>query len=252
MAGYVTLPSNVDFPGNTNSTFTVKLEHPLVLESGQWEAGLVDIHYPTTWANVPDGAVECVRSVVHEDGTSSDESVSLSIREGRYSDFNELVREISRNLRGKGLDTIIAVYYNSIRNLSFIRIRSEGYKLKFAPSLASAFGFVPGRYYEQGKHESSTRPDLNAGFTSLYVYSKIVEARPVGDVMAPLLRVVPVKADERFANTYIEFTNVHYLPVPNTSTNLIEVLIRRDNGEEIPFSSGKVILTVHFRRVRDK
>jgi len=53
---YVTLPSNVkDFPDNTNSTYTVKLDSPLTLESGKWEVGLTDIQYPTSWGNVTDG-----------------------------------------------------------------------------------------------------------------------------------------------------------------------------------------------------
>ena len=34
--------------------------------------------------------------------------------------------------------------------------------------------------------------DLRRGFESLYVYSSIVEARIVGDKIAPLLRIVPI------------------------------------------------------------
>ena len=50
---YVTLPSNSslrEYPENTLSAFKVKLPSTVILE-GEWEAGLVEIHYPHRWYN---------------------------------------------------------------------------------------------------------------------------------------------------------------------------------------------------------
>lgn len=39
--------------------------------------------------------------------------------------------------------------------------------------------------------------DLNEDFKSVYVYCDLVSARQVGDTMAPLLRIVPMKDKKR-------------------------------------------------------
>jgi len=65
--------------------------------------------------------------------------------------------------------------------------------------------------------------------------------------MAPLLRVIPVKNDGKFTDNYLEFINTHYTAASNFDSDLVQVLIRRDNGEEVPFTTGKVVLTVDIR-----
>ena len=53
---YVTCPSNSSmqlYPNNTLSRFTVKLNKEMEL-SGQWEVGLCEIQYPTSWHNIRD------------------------------------------------------------------------------------------------------------------------------------------------------------------------------------------------------
>lgn len=47
----------------------------------------------------------------------------------------------------------------------------------------------------------------------------------------------------------MEFRNVQYIPVNNTNTSLVNVFIRSDMVEKIPFTSGKAVLTVHIRPV---
>ena len=54
---YVTCPSNSSmllYPNNTLSRFTVKLNREMDL-NGQWEVGLCEIQYPTSWHNIRAG-----------------------------------------------------------------------------------------------------------------------------------------------------------------------------------------------------
>ena len=81
------------------------------------------------------------------------------------------------------------------------------------------------------------------------MYSNVAEFRPVRDVSAPLLRVVPIEKGSRFIDAHVEFRNVQYMPMPNIDTDLIDVLIRTDSGDPVPYTRGNVVLTVHFRPI---
>lgn len=95
---------------------------------------------------------------------------------------------------------------------------------------------------------SSRPPDLNAGLSALYVYCNLVQPRPVGDSMVPLLRTVPNRGYQG-DTVAISLQPVHYLPVNQTYFDTVEVNIRDDTGELVPFESGRVIITLHFRSV---
>ena len=45
------------------------------------------------------------------------------------------------------------------------------------------------------------------------------------------------------------FTNIYYLPVKKDYVNTLRVYMRKSNGHHIPFTSGKVHLTLHFKKL---
>ena len=82
----------------------------------------------------------------------------------------------------------------------------------------------------------------------------MLENIPVGDTMAPLLRIVEVSGtrnDERQELTHIQYDQPRYFPVQKKAFDTIEIDIRDDTGESIPFDTGKLIVTLHFRRAKD-
>ena len=91
--------------------------------------------------------------------------------------------------------------------------------------------------------------DLEQGFHDLYVYCDIVQAQFVGDALVPLLRIVPVEGDDG-RRVSKSFERLHYLPVSRREFETIEVNIKRDTGESVPFELGKVLFTLHFRQSR--
>ena len=93
--------------------------------------------------------------------------------------------------------------------------------------------------------------DIDRGMTSLFVYSDAVERRRVGDVMAPLLRTVPLaKETDRYTTVSHQFAVVQYVPASMSDSENINVRVCRDNGDTVVFSGGKVIVDLHFRRLR--
>ena len=83
---------------------------------------------------------------------------------------------------------------------------------------------------------------------AIYVYSSIVQNQLVGDSLVPLLRVVPIRGarDELYRSE--EFLHPYHLPTVNETTAELRFYLRRDDGTPISFKTGKVVLTLHFRR----
>ena len=92
-------------------------------------------------------------------------------------------------------------------------------------------------------------PDLEQGFNALYVYSDLILPQLVGDAHAPLLRTVPLDTREGHIK-HKSFTHVQYRPVMGVNFETVEIFIRRDNGQPVPFETGKVITTLHFKRIK--
>ena len=84
------------------------------------------------------------------------------------------------------------------------------------------------------------------GFNSLYVYCDAAEAIPVGDIKAPLLRVVDAAGN--FGDVIHRlYTMPQYVSVSKKEFNTLEIDVRDDTGRPVPFEFGKVVATLHFR-----
>ena len=92
--------------------------------------------------------------------------------------------------------------------------------------------------------------DPYRGFNSLYVYCDAAEAIPMGDIKAPLLRVVDAAGN--FSDVIHRLcTTPQYVPVSRKQFNTVEIDITDDTGRPVPFEIGKVVATLHFRRSRN-
>ncbi|GFU32645.1 uncharacterized transposon-derived protein F54H12.3 [Trichonephila clavipes] len=107
-------------------------------------------------------------------------------------------------------------------------------------------GFEPGEI--KGKVESSYIADPNASFPLIYVYSDLVEPQIVGDVQAPLLKIVKVEGkDGEVVNAH--YTRPHYVPVIRRHFQTVEMVLRLHSGELVPFERGRVIAVLWHRRL---
>ena len=62
-------------------------------------------------------------------------------------------------------------------------------------------------------------------------------------------RIVPVegKDGQRVSKSFVR---PQYVPVSRKQFETIEVNIKRDTGEPVPFEFGRVLITLHFRQSR--
>ena len=90
---------------------------------------------------------------------------------------------------------------------------------------------------------------LDRGITKFLVYASVCAPVQVGDVRVPLLKMLSLNTDNKKGYQNVSIRNPMYLPVSQESINSVEVNIRSDSGELIPFVPGSVTtLTLHFKK----
>ena len=91
--------------------------------------------------------------------------------------------------------------------------------------------------------------DLRTGSNLLFVYTDIIKPVQVGDTAAPLLRSLPIVADNGQCMYTDRFIRPYYFPIQRTYINDIFVYINDENGEKVEFGKlGRLQLVLHFRR----
>lgn len=243
---YLTLPSNAsmdEFPGNTLTHFYVKLERSIDLS--RYMVGLVEMQYPVSWHNLSEAYL-----IVTKNGVTDEErwSRTIRLRTGKYDGIKDLVKEMHGSLENYHIGDAITLFQDQITKKFTMILKDPLITMRFSESLVNVLG-VEDVEFGQGIHSGSRQCDIDKGQTAFYVYSNIVQHQIVGDTMAPLLRVVPIRGKEKDTYRTEEFQHVMYVPTINSRTDIFEIDIRRDDGEPVSFQTGKVVITLHFKEV---
>lgn len=252
---YLTLPSNSD-AANTASTFTTKLPRQIVL-TGEWEVGLAEIIYANTWHNVKDE-----ENTVKFYDIDHNTRHTILIPRARYQTVDDLTKAIYDGIK------VVAdkdkVDYNAYLEIKFddtkkrCTLRIDSVKIrsvKLSNHLMYMLGFLKHQLidinYNAGLKfliPARHSPDMLGGMHSFYVYCDIVEPQIVGNVFAPLLQVINIEGKymDIINHAYI---SPHYIPVLKKSFNTIDIAVKTDQDEPVPFEFGKTIVKLHFKRV---
>ncbi len=245
---YVTLPSNTDVE-NTPASFQIKLPRNIVL-NGEWEVGLSEIIYANTWHNV--SKFQNSMSFFDE---AANRKLRLTIPAARYSTITDLVDTIAKTIKRRFPEYLesIKLTYNEFSKVCELTIDGANISyFSFSRHLLYMLGFDENLWvnYNKGKilHVKAPHPpDMLGGMHYLLIYCDVAEPQIVGHTLAPLLQVVNVEGK------YMEIINhsyviPHYVPVLKKSFNTIEINIKNDTDEPVPFEFGKTIIKLHFRR----
>ena len=241
---YVTLPSNNSlnyFPSNVVSSFKTKLATPLSLQ-GEWEVALVDFIYPFSWFNVNNNNN---RFSFYEE---NQEVYTGFIPNGYYSDTTKVCNALKKSLPEPFRNR---VNFNMDENTGRLDTMIDlSNSLCLSEGLGQLLGYSQEIITENSRH-AAFAPDIDGGLHALYVYTDIIENQRVGDISAPLLKIVPVNRKKAGEIVSHSFLRPHYYPVKSKYTDIISIDIRSELGEKVPFESGKVIAILHFRSVRN-
>ena len=236
------------FPNNTLSHFYNKLPQPVDLTKGQWEVGLAELSCPHSWPNVQG---QSVYIIVKPDKSHREK---LILPEGYYQSTEILVRQLNALVASAQNEAVrqgVRFVYNTVSQK--IQVSHSVRSVQPSEEFQRLTGFRQGmgRKSKNGNldhEEASHTPDLEGGIYNLFVYSSVAQYRQVGDQMTPLLRILPVSKEFNGNHHVRNLQNVHYVPVSQNIFETVEIYIGTTLGQPVPFQSGQVIATLHFRQ----
>lgn len=249
---YLVLPSNSSFayyPENTVAHYVTRLPQDISI-SGEWEVGLEEIQYTHNWSSFKEDEAWMAYS---EDGGGAILTAigsRKSLPSGYYAHKGDILEGILDTLAEvKNLRRKLKMTWDPKTNVIFMKV-ADGFTFTPNAYLRRILGFpetTGNETFGEGTYYSSGKDYLNQSLTALYVYCDIVQPRVVGDSMVSLLRTVPVSG-EHGRVVYQSFHNVQYIPLDRYHFHDIEIDIRDDTGQRVPFDGGRVVVTLRFRR----
>ena len=195
--------------------------------------------YPHTWYNI--------NKSNNSFGFDLDEKVGTRELETRHIPVGcyESVPDILKAMTLERFKNKITMTYSHVTKKVKVKTKNGASLIFDDNGLTRVLGFKP--QVIDGEWSSPYVADLNSMFSLLYVYTDIVAPQIVGDTEAPLLRVVSVTGHDG-DTVNVQYDRPHYVPVVRNCFNTIEVEVRLNSGDFVPFERGKLILVLHFRR----
>lgn len=258
------------FRDNTMASFRNQLAAPLDL-AGLWHVALESIIFPTSIKNVT--------SVKMQDYPDQDYIPGAISKVEVKDTTNEIPAGIYRNVNDL-LETISAT--TSLRRFGYmIDPITDKLTLEFAPregisfedeQIPSILGFelplngLGHRYLgyknnlkedAENKHIGKYPVDIACGSQLIFLYVDIIEPQFVGDVKAPILKIIDT--ERRLKNGSLQVTTPvqhktyevqDFKPLLFHNIQNIKVELRTETGKLVPFLGvGKVIVNLLFKRV---
>jgi hypothetical protein len=249
------------YPNNTLAQYTTRLANALSL-LGDWEVALVEIQYPHTWNNLErfEGRISYSQALSPSDEKPQSFLIKMfRLQAGYYSSIGDMAQLMNENIKAAVGESEIEKFPKFRYNPITKRLNGAipvGVSMHFSHALCTMLGIDASQNPINTEEEdemlqwkSGRICDLQRGFSALYVYCNVLEHVSVGDIKAPLLRIVGV-ADKSGENVRTIYEKPLYVPLQQKSFDSIEIDIRTDVGKPVPFEYGKVVVTLHFRRCK--
>ena len=168
-----------------------------------------------------------------------------------YSSVSEYVSNINELLEESHVNKSEIEFTINTDGKVTITLR-DGYRVRLKREQAIVLGFMnfedsAETYYVKYTKTGSYRANLHRE-TNILVYCNIVQPQIVGDVLLPLVSIVPYqKTSESYDETFYAVENIHYVPVQTKSFQNVKVHLRSSTEEFIPFEHGRATITLHVK-----
>ena len=249
------------------------------LDPPQWEVGLSEIQFPHLWYNVREGRNVLIKEIYQPTVDelnrlypidknknemeeyekrrklleSQPERTLLKYRQELkvpFGYYKKPIQLITRLMEFEhGAIRPIKYDYDEISRKVTLTLPQDCMLDFNNTDVAQCLGISPNKKVTSN-HSADQVSSMNK-YNSIYVYTDIIQNQTTGDVKAPLLRVVPVTSKYGTVSC-IHYDRPHYLPLNRKDIHTVEIHLRDDQGELISFESGKVVVTLVFRRKQVK
>ena len=248
---YAFLPSNASpeiYPLNKTSHFKIELSKRMELH-GQWQAALIELHYPNTIAQVIEGENEITL-------LAPDSVDTVFVKPGCFptkADFLAAV-SIAVSVLNNDIEGDPPLIETDDRRVEFRPFQPDRQDMKvhFSPRLALQLGLDHHGPYPANEKIMGVKPvEISLGIPSqLFIYMDILADQIIGHTRAPILRTVPVDINARFGSmTIFHCEHPIYFDLNTRSFDTVQIDIRDHPGRYLPFEFGTLTLLVHFRQV---
>lgn len=278
---YLTLLSNSSmgyYQNNTTAQFTTQLPKRIRLP-GQWVTGIAEVQYPCSFLPVTESENLVYFRTEIPQAQSADEMYSgvrkiledanvyfrsdqeqfyykyndwhvISIQHGNYESIDQIINEFNTHTL---LKKLLNFKYNGVTKRVSLKLKNTTLKvLGFSQRLALQLGYKPDINMAENPVPSHPANIWSGLPSQMFIYCDIVEPQLVGDAIAPLLRIVNVAADNYNYGCHkiAIFSPTHYINVMKREFENIEVNIRTETGDVMPFEFGTLSLKLHFKRIK--
>ena len=255
-------------PGNTLTHYFTQLPKAVDI-TGDWEVGLAEIQYPHSWYNItePASILAVVPQVANQMRNASrlactegykkacelskklglSDPINIIIHPGYYT-AKSLIQSINGGLQQAGILSQVQFVLQKAQHKVTLQFKANPLEVHMSEVISELLGLEGTKFTQTST--STQVVDINHGFCGLYVYCSVVEPQMVGDTASPLLRVVPIKHEQIGRIVTHTYDKIFYYPVATKHFSSVEVDIREDTGQPVPFQRGKLVVTLHFRKIR--
>jgi hypothetical protein len=282
---YVYLPSNSSmtyFENNTLQRFTTRLAEPIVLTT-EYEAALCQLSFPNNFNQdtillsldtLDEARLFTLRKVDQVLEPQTENHLMTCTKPGRRFDslkhlaecMNSEIMQLRQSASEDSLfhetnkETFPQILYDEVYRRYFIKnyVKENVFiRMVLGKNLAERFGFQgdqfpmkPTQIQDVVQGTNAVRDISKSPIQHLYVYTDLITHQFVGDIKAPLLRIVSVDS-ESGDETNVLFNTLHYFPLLKKNFQTIEIDIRTELGEKVPFGSfGRTVVVLHLRPKR--
>ena len=265
---YLTLPSNSSekhYANNTAGHYFTKLPQTIDLHQegidaskNEYEVGLSEITFTNSFCNVK------AKTYMLAFRYGNRQQMIVEVPAGLYFSPEEIIQVLQKGLqdamRVSQKMNAVVLSYNTATRKSKLEILDETVKIVFSIELAKFMRIPLVEVHptaikvehwhgplKKGVYESEQIIRMDREFEAVYVYTDLIEHRVVGDIVAPLLRMIPISKTDGDMVHYI-FTKPYYVPLLRTRFDSVEILLTTDTGQTVVFEDGKTVVTLHIRR----
>lgn len=231
------------YPDNHGGQYYTVLPQEIEL-TGDYEVGLCEIMIDNSYLNVGEremflniGNKRHFQLLYMEPGLYESASIFIDSLNGLISADSSIYKNQVR------------FFYNKVTRRVSMKIYVDSIAVRLSDKLQRVLCLERDAYKGANGFQGTGPVDVHSDSSAIYVYCDIIESRPVGDIMAPLLRILPIvnKNDDVIHQIY---EKPHYIPIAKRRFNTMEILLATDRGDTLSLEKGKTIVTLHFRRQR--
>ena len=254
MSFAITLFSNAPAsPGfvNTVAHFKVRLAEKLSFDT-PYEVALEYITFPKTWYNVFDEKIYFI---------DKNAMMKIDLPKGYYETSEAVVDRINSLLHDKfasrvgltitKIPKLIWEPFTKTSHLNDAKAISgkvqTSIDLILTQQTRALIGYVPPNI-KPNELLKVDAADINAGFRTLLAYSNIADYSFVGNSRSQLLELIDIPTTAKFGDQIPHrYNNPRFVPLLDQEIQEVEIVLKTDFGETIPFRSGRTAVRLLFR-----